>query len=79
MAIMNLSLPDPLKDWVDAHARSERYTDPSDYVRDLIRLDQERVEKIAHLQTLVTEALDSGISDQSMDDIEEAARREGGL
>ena len=79
MATMNVSLPDPMKDWVEAQARSGRYGSASDYVRDLIRRDQERAGKIARMQQLVTEGLESGVGDESMDDIEEAAWRAAGL
>lgn len=75
MATMNVSLPDPMKDWVEAQAASGRYSNASDYVRDLIRRDQERCGKIAHMQMLVTEGLESGVSGQSMADILKAARR----
>lgn len=47
MATMNVSLPGPMKDWVEAQARTGRYSNASDYVRDLIRRDQERAEKDA--------------------------------
>ncbi len=43
MATMNVSLPGPMKDWVEEQARSGRYSNVSDYVRDLIRRDQEPV------------------------------------
>jgi len=78
MATMNVSLPAPMKDWVETQARTGHYSNASDYVRDLIRKDQERAAKIAHMQRLVTDALESGISDQSMHDIEQVARRESG-
>ena len=74
MATMNVSLPDAMKDWVEAQARSGRYGNASDYVRDLIRHDQEHKDKIAHMQTLVDEALESGISDKSLTDILKQAR-----
>ncbi|TNE65211.1 MAG: type II toxin-antitoxin system ParD family antitoxin [Alphaproteobacteria bacterium] len=74
MATMNVSLPDEMKSWVESQARTGRYSNASDYVRDLIRDDQERKEKIAHLQALVSEGLASGISDKSMDDILAEAR-----
>ncbi|MBN9890158.1 type II toxin-antitoxin system ParD family antitoxin [Salipiger abyssi] len=61
MATMNVSLPDPMKEWVEAQARGGRYTNASDYVRDLIRKDQDRSAKVASMQRLVTEALESGI------------------
>ena len=74
MATMNVSLPDPMKDWVEAQARTGRYSNASDYVRDLIRRDQERAERIERMQRLIAEGLESGISPESMDDIEAAAR-----
>ncbi|NBN63438.1 type II toxin-antitoxin system ParD family antitoxin [Microvirga tunisiensis] len=74
MATMNVSLPDPMKEWVEAQAGSGRYSNASDYVRDLIRRDQERCGKIAHMQMLVTEGLESGVSDQSMADILKTVR-----
>ena len=76
MATMNVSLPDPMKEWVEAQAQTGRYSNASDYVRDLIRRDQERVSKLAELQRLITEGLDSGISDRSIGDVLEAARKQ---
>ncbi|MCZ4429780.1 type II toxin-antitoxin system ParD family antitoxin [Agrobacterium sp. SOY23] len=42
MATMNISLPGPMKEWVEAQSKTGRYSNASDYVRDLIRRDQER-------------------------------------
>jgi antitoxin ParD1/3/4 len=75
MATMNVSLPDPMKDWVEAQAATGRYSNASDYVRDLIRSDQERVAKLAELQQLIAEGLESGVSDRSITEVLEAARR----
>ena len=74
MATMNVSLPDPMKDWVEKQARGGRYSNASDYVRDLIRRDQERAHKIARMQQLVSEGLESGEGDRSMHELREAAR-----
>lgn len=60
MATMNVSLPDPLKAWVEAQAQSGRYANASDYIRDLIRKDQERAHRHDALQRLITEGLESG-------------------
>lgn len=62
MATMNVSLPAPMKDWVEDQANSGRYANASDYVRDLIRKDQARQEAIAVLQAKITEGLESGKS-----------------
>ena len=78
MATMNVSLPDPMKQWVEVHAQPGRYSNASDYVRDLIRRDQERADKLAQLQKLISEGLDSGISDRSMNDVLEIARAKAG-
>lgn len=75
MATMNVSLPDPMKDWVEAQARTGRYANASDYVRDLIRKDQERGDKIAAMQRFVDEGLASGVSTHSMDEILVNARQ----
>jgi len=63
MATMNVSLPDPMKEWVEAQTKGGRYSNASDYVRDLIRKDQDRNDKIAAMQRLVTEGLDSGLAE----------------
>lgn len=67
MATMNISLPGPMKEWVEAQSKTGRYSNASDYVRDLIRKDQERGEKIAAMQRLVDEGLQSGIGDRSQE------------
>ena len=63
MATMNVSLPDPMKQWVEAQARSGRYSNASDYVRDLIRRDQERTTQIARLQAAIQDGIDSGVAE----------------
>ncbi len=73
---MNISLPDPMKNWVEAQSADGRYANSSDYVRDLIRRDQVKAEKIANMQRLVDEAYASGISDRSFDEIIASARGE---
>ena len=83
MATMNVSLPDAMKSWVEAQTRGGRYSNASDYVRDLIRRDQDRVAKIAELQKAIDEGLASGIGDRPAEDIvmdiRALAKRERGL
>lgn len=78
MATMNVSLPDPMKGWVEDQAQTGRYSNASDYVRDLIRRDQDRAEKITQMQRLVTEGLESGVGSRSMNDLLDAARTQEG-
>ena len=54
MGTMNISLPDPLRDWVDAQSKNGLYANNSDYVRDLIRKDQLKKEKFLLLQSAIT-------------------------
>lgn len=79
MATMNISLPDPMKQWVEAQADTGRYSNASDYVRDLIRRDQERADKVAAMQRLVDEARAGGLSDETMADIRTRAISQVGL
>ncbi|KPP99738.1 type II toxin-antitoxin system ParD family antitoxin [Marinobacter sp. HL-58] len=73
MATMNVSLPEPMKEWVETQARSGRYSNTSDYVRDLIRKDQDRAKKIENMQRLIDEGLESGEGGQSMDGLRDRA------
>ena len=79
MATMNISLPDPMKQWVEAQAGIGRYSNASDYVRDLIRRDQERADKVAAMQHLIDEARASGLSDDTMADIRARTISQAGL
>lgn len=60
MGTMNISLPDPMKSWVEDQAKSGRYANSSDYVRDLIRRDRLRQEAVAEIQAAVDAGLASG-------------------
>ena len=59
---MNISLPDQMKAYAEAQTRDGRYSNVSDYMRDLIRRDQARRQAIAEIQALVDEGLASGPS-----------------
>lgn len=74
MATMNVSLPDQMKDWVETRTATGRYSNASDYVRDLIRKDQEREQKIAAMQAIVRDGLESGTGKRSMNELPAAAK-----
>ena len=42
MESMNISLPEPLKQFVDGQISNGRYSSASEYVRELIRADEKR-------------------------------------
>jgi antitoxin ParD1/3/4 len=72
---MNISLPDQMRLWVEEQVRSGRFSNSSDYVRDLIRRDQERAESFSRLEALIEEGWHSGVSERSLEEIREDARQ----
>jgi len=74
MATMNISVPDPMKDWVLSQVETGAYANTSDYVRDLIRKDQDQRTKLIALQKAITEGLESGVSGKSFDQIIQTAQ-----
>jgi antitoxin ParD1/3/4 len=69
MATMNISLPDAMKEWVEAQVQTGRYANSSDYMRDLVRRDLERAEAREKLQHMVDEALASGITEMTREQL----------
>ena len=60
MATMNVSLPEQMKDWVESRSEDGKFSNSSDYVRHLIRQDQEREAALLELKAAIQEGLDSG-------------------
>ena len=75
MATMNVSLPDPLKDWVEQQVDSGQYSNASDYVRDLIRRDQQYHDKREALVRALEAGERSGVSPQSVTEIWDGIRK----
>lgn len=57
---MNISLPDSLKDFAQAQTETDNYSNPSDYVRSLIREDKEKKEAQQRIESLLLDGLHSG-------------------
>jgi len=69
MATMNVSLPDLMKDWVEDQVKTGHFSNASDYVRDLIRRDQEyREQREALIKALVV-GEKSGVSERTIKEI----------
>jgi antitoxin ParD1/3/4 len=64
MAQMNISIPQKLKSWAEARVAEGRFSSTSDYVRDLIRRDQDAEEARLRLQAAIDEGQASGISER---------------
>jgi antitoxin ParD1/3/4 len=70
---MNVSLPDEMRAHVEAQVASGRYANSSDFIRDLIRRDQERRDGLV---ALLLEAERSGESPYDFDEIIAQAREQ---
>lgn len=79
MSQLNVSIPPALKSWIDSRVGEGRYSSASDYIRDLVRRDQDAAkEEIEWLRGLIAEGLASGVVDEEPEDVIEniiAARR----
>lgn len=69
MATMNVSLPEPMRDWINEEVASGRFASVSDLVRDVVRERIEQRERIARLNELLEEGINSGIDPRSVDEI----------
>jgi len=57
MQTMNISLPEPLKAFIDGQIAEGRYSSVSEYIRELIRDDEKRKAQ-ERLETLLLEGLE---------------------
>jgi len=76
MATMNVSLPDQMKDFIEAQARKEGFGTVSEYIRSLIRDVQKREAKSA-LDAKLREGLESGPAADLTSEEWDAIEREG--
>ena len=64
-----ISIPEALKGWAESRVAEGRYSSTSDYVRDLVRRDQEREEARRRLQAAIDEGRASGVSKRGIADV----------
>jgi antitoxin ParD1/3/4 len=69
MATMNVSIPDQMRKWVENQIKTGVYSNASDYVRDLIRRDQEYKDKRKTLILALESGEKSGVSKRTLDEI----------
>jgi len=60
---MNISLPDTLKSFVDSQVSEGDYGSSSEYMRDLLRKEQDRV----RLRRLLMDGMESELIEEPMD------------
>ncbi len=63
MSTMNISLPDTLKSFVDSQVSEGDYGSSSEYMRNLLRKEQDRV----RLRRLLMEGMESELIEEPMD------------
>jgi antitoxin ParD1/3/4 len=68
MQTMNISLPDPLKRFVDHQIAEGRYSSVSEYIRELIREDEKHKAQ-ERLEALLLEGLESEESELTREDL----------
>lgn len=73
MQSMNISLPDPLKQFVDAQIASGRYSSVSEYMRELIREDEKR-KALDRLEALLLEGVRGNETELTRADFQEIRR-----
>ena len=68
MAIVNISLPDQMKQYIEERLNEGGYSTTSEYVRDLIREDQKRRAE-ERLEALLLRGLESPSSEWTKEDV----------
>ncbi|MDZ4761504.1 MAG: type II toxin-antitoxin system ParD family antitoxin [Alphaproteobacteria bacterium] len=68
-----ISMPDAMGDYIEDRVKSGQYGNDSEYIRDLVRRDQERAEANEKFRIMVDEASASGVSDRTVEEIFQAA------
>lgn len=80
MQTMNISLPDPMKQFVEERVAAGDYSSASEYVRELVRADQKRQAK-DQLERILLESLGSGdpidITPAMLDQVRQRLRNRG--
>ena len=76
-------LTDQHERWIKARVAEGEFTSESEYIRELIRRDEEENAKLKALKSAIQEGLDSGVSDktvpQVMEEVETRLRAHGRL
>jgi antitoxin ParD1/3/4 len=75
MSTMNISLPDTLKSFVDEQVHQRGYGTSSEYVRELIRRDQDRLQLRGLLLTGAASAPTQAVGDAYFDGLRRRVRK----
>ncbi|KLE34505.1 type II toxin-antitoxin system ParD family antitoxin [Aurantiacibacter luteus] len=64
-----ITLSDTQDAFIKAQIRRGAFINDSEYIRDLVRRDQEAQDKLANLRDAIAEGLTGGISERTLDEI----------
>jgi antitoxin ParD1/3/4 len=64
-----ITLSDTQDAWIKAQIKRGDFTNDSEYIRDLVRRDQEQASALAAARAAISEGLESGVSARSLDAI----------
>lgn len=67
MADITVSLPNKVKEMIEAQVGKGGFASTGDYISDLVRRDHDR--RLEELRQIVAEGLASGVSDKTIDDL----------
>ena len=77
MQTMNISLPDPMKQYVEERVSAGDYSSASEYVRELVRADQKRHAK-EELEQILLNSMNSGdpfeVTPEMLEDVKQKLR-----
>ncbi|MEE9429336.1 MAG: type II toxin-antitoxin system ParD family antitoxin [Paracoccaceae bacterium] len=68
-----ITLSDTQDAWIKSQISRGSFTNDSEYIRDLLRRDQSQKNQLDELKQSIAEGLESGQSDQSLNDVWVAA------
>ena len=78
-----ITVTDQQDQWIKTRIAAGGFTNDSEYIRDLIRRDQEQSAKYRALEAAIREGIESGVSDRTvpdiMEDVEARLRADGRL
>jgi antitoxin ParD1/3/4 len=72
VATLNISLPDAMREWIDAQVKAGEYANASDYIRDLVRHDQRDRDSV---RLALIEGEKSGRSERTVSEIARRTKR----
>jgi len=78
-----ITITDKQNEWIKSQISSGDYTNESEYIRDLLRREQEQNEHFLRTKAAIQEGLESGISDADipaiMKEVEDRMKKDGRL